>query len=681
MKEGRRYQYLFPFIAAVLLLLAFTLHTLFKTDDNSAKRFASEIQFNVEEQLNQLDETASKIELLLAESISFSSLEPLGGLFFVFDDGEPVYWSTNQVMPDYYQLIKDNSISYTKIEAGHYLVKRYSIDGFEIIGLIELWQETRINNEYLKSGFNEEIFPETSGFAITENEQFLPILAEGSSVFFIEDQGLNYPDYPIKSMLVLLLCSISVVILGIWVWETLAKRVVSGEFESSFLGWISFLFLIRYLMLVFDIPDSIMETGLFGSMLFAASRINPSLGDMLINGVVLMLISLFLFNFYTKSRFLRRILAGSKQLQWIISIIAILFALFATWYPHDVIQTIYYNSQVTMDITESIHFDFPRLISLIIFIISAFSLFLVLYVVNRVVFQLFKYRYVQLVLVYLVSIALFTLYQINTSQHFWVVIVSMFAFTQILYFSRIYRAFMQWRYHSFIYIFSIIALTSFLGSFGIYEFEQERVTKNKVRFADYFLIKNDNITEYYLNDLNTRIKSDLFISSRLNSPFLSKDIIEGKIRKVYLGTIFDKYDVNISVFGSDGTLLHGDPSSEEFFLVEGNVSQFPALTEYENIFYINRSKGDLVKRYLNKVEIMRRDMVAGYITMDLQLKKIIPNDVYFELLMDDRFVQPYLGQDYSYAVYSNDRLTYNSGAFNYLGEFSKTLIDVREKKR
>ncbi len=670
-----------PVLAGVLIVLAIVLHASFNSGEESIQKLASSVSRNLESELVKSDVEADSILSRIGRGeATFSENSDIEGFFFIYHNGEPEFWSTNQLMPDYYQLSGIESISYIQLDEGHYLVKRYpSFGEYQLFGLIELYQEARINNDYLNSHFNEMIFPIQEGFSISSKGGQKSVDLEDVTLFYLVDQGLQYPQYQLKSIIVLLLTTASFVLLGAWVWSSLALRVKSGEFESSFLGWISFLFFLRYIMLVLDIPDAIMETGLFGSMLFAASRINPSLGDMLVNGTVLMLIALFLFNYYTRSRVLKKVISGNTLWKVVLSIVAVVFTLFATWYPHVVIQTIYYNSQVTLDITNSIQFGFPRIISLLIFMISAFSLFLVWYVVNRVIFHLFSGRYLTLSLIYIAGILIFTLYQLKTSQHFWVVIICAFVFTNIIYFSKIYRTFMQWRYRSFIYIFSILALTSFLGSFGVYEFERERVTTNKIRFADYFLIKNDNITEYYLDDLNRRIQSDLFISSRMSSPFLSKDIIEGKIRKVYLGTVFDKYDVNISVYGSDGQILHGDPSDEELALIRSEGPPFDPVSEYDNIYYITRSRGDLVKRYLNKVQIARRDNVVGYITMDLQLKKIIPNDVYFELLMDSRFIQPFMGQDYSYAVYNNGRLTYNSGDFNYLTEFDFAIFDQQPK--
>jgi signal transduction histidine kinase len=70
--------------------------------------------------------------------------------------------------------------------------------------------------------------------------------------------------------------------------------------------------------------------------------------------------------------------------------------------------------------------------------------------------------------------------------------------------------------------------------------------------------------------------------------------------------------------------------------------------------------------------------IAGYVVLELSLKKIIPESVYPELLVDNRFKEFYRAQDISYAVYSDTSLLFSSGDFNYERAFKGEWLGIPE---
>lgn len=74
----------------------------------------------------------------------------------------------------------------------------------------------------------------------------------------------------------------------------------------------------------------------------------------------------------------------------------------------------------------------------------------------------------------------------------------------------------------------------------------------------------------------------------------------------------------------------------------------------------------------------RLNSIAGYIVLELSLKKVIPESVYPELLVDNSFKEFYRAQDISYAVYSDTSLLFSSGDFNYESAFKREWLGVPE---
>jgi signal transduction histidine kinase len=91
-------------------------------------------------------------------------------------------------------------------------------------------------------------------------------------------------------------------------------------------------------------------------------------------------------------------------------------------------------------------------------------------------------------------------------------------------------------------------------------------------------------------------------------------------------------------------------------------------TGYEGISYMNASDGTAIKRYHVVIPIVYQRPV-GVIELDLSLKRVIPDNVYPELLVDNRFNQIYRNKDFSYAVYNRSELVSSFGPFNYERDF------------
>lgn len=100
----------------------------------------------------------------------------------------------------------------------------------------------------------------------------------------------------------------------------------------------------------------------------------------------------------------------------------------------------------------------------------------------------------------------------------------------------------------------------------------------------------------------------------------------------------------------------------------------PFRTQYEGIFFVNNPATDVTQKYLVVVPVERLDVRHGYVIVELSLKKIIPESVYPELLVDYGFQQFYRTQDLSYAVFANGRLVFTSGQFNYQKFFDRSLL-------
>jgi hypothetical protein len=220
----------------------------------------------------------------------------------------------------------------------------------------------------------------------------------------------------------------------------------------------------------------------------------------------------------------------------------------------------------------------------------------------------------------------------------------------------------------------------FITAFGVQhgltirQFVQERRAESQLKFASNYLIGRDVLGEYLLNESAKRIGNDAFIQSRLNNPFLTKSAIRQKIKQVYLNSYFDRYEAQIYLYNTAGEPLDNS-SPETLSTFSDRFQKASNATEYDGIYFIQPSDIDSNKRYLSIVPIYRVDQIVGFVMIDLSLKRIIPQNVYPELLVDRRFAEFFENSNRSFSFIKEGKILSSFGTFNYERNFDYSDLE------
>ncbi len=102
--------------------------------------------------------------------------------------------------------------------------------------------------------------------------------------------------------------------------------------------------------------------------------------------------------------------------------------------------------------------------------------------------------------------------------------------------------------------------------------------------------------EFLLQETAKKISSDAFIQSRVASPFLNRDAIRQKIRQVFLPGYFNKYDVEIFLFGASGESL--DSSSTMSFPELVKTNPDAQRTDFSEVYFVNDPNGMIGQQYM-----------------------------------------------------------------------------------
>lgn len=590
--------------------------------------------------------------------------------FFVYDRRRLTYWSDNTFIPPSPVLADSFRLKLLRIGREAYVLKKDRIDANRyVISLITLVREYTIRNDYLHTEWNENVFP-SPNFTILEANASLgvPICIRNNCVFRISFVAADFParDKMRAASIVLITLSLVPLLLLVYRWLPAMRR---RSPEGAFFFLLTLMLGLRALMVVFQFPGKLVISDFFDPQIFASSAINPSLGDLFLNVLALAVVCFYLFRNFFQFRVLRW--RSHQTYGWLVSAISALCILFAWMFPFIIVQTLYNNSSILLDISQSLQFDGLRIVAFTTVLLAGVAAFL------------FSHPFVsalsrgenrsRTLTALLAATALFSLLNELSGQEYLVPLICSVVYFLIVYFLRLYRNLKRLSYGTFAYLFVSIFFLSGSGAYAIQYFTQKEKIESQFRFASTFLIERDIFAEYLLNDASQKIASDAFIQTRVMSPFLGKDPVRQKIRQLFLPSYFNKYDIQIFIFNSFGAPID-NPDNTTLEQLVAPYQKAAFRTEYDNVYFVSNPETDITQKYLMLVPIQRGTTRYGYVVVELSLKKIIPENVYPELLVDRTFQQFYHTHDLNYAVFSNNEIVFTSGEYNYEKFFNRKWL-------
>ncbi|MGM0945980.1 MAG: ATP-binding protein [Bacteroidota bacterium] len=658
-------------------LLAVLILNFFFFQKGEEESFFEALQEEVLEVDREFDEDF--IQVLMAirpdEDITFEKIStPYHKHPFFILDGERSlkFWSDFTVWLDFdnvdlsreYQLLQD--------PYGTFLLKNRKISrnggNFYMVHAFRLIWPGTIENEYLNSGPNQRLFgnDQLAIKALDEDSEFTVTNAAGIPLFGI-DFNFGYRPAGRLSNPAILIFFVSVFLL----YFILSSDFVLNQWKKG-RRWkaIGYGFLIvfafRMVMLVLAFPGTYFNFGLFDPSKYASSWLNPSLGDLLLNTLFgVFLIGMVIFQLASERTHKKMKILDQRQDLFLFG--ALVFVLLTLCFgliwnlPGDLIS----NSQWPLDITSIPTFGWFEGISfLIIFLWSAVYGLLSLTLIS-LLFELEQRK------VFFYKSILFLGLPVSLGLLFWDIWMAV-AWTIHLFFLllvvrvQLYRNVFRLGLNTFLTFFFTSLIVAMIAGISTFQTEGEELNQSKTRFANQNLIESDVMTEFFLSEIFTRIKSDLFIQNRLADPLLSKEPIETKIRRVYLDNYFDQFEVKIRIFSSNGQTLAGDPDSRSLGELRDQYIKSDYLTSLRDLYFIRGNEGNLGNQFVGFLPIARDTDPLGLIYLELKQLRVQPGSVYPKLLLDKKYNNQLDPSRFDYAVFKEGELVRNAGAFNYL---------------
>ncbi len=595
---------------------------------------------------------------------------------FLYQNGQVLAWSDFRIVPIHLSVTGSQELRYIELSQGKYLrVLRKIDDNTDAVQLIELYATPAVNNQYIKAGFNSDIFPQAT-ISIDETD------AESTNILAVSGEELFGVTFDLQSSIVqqevqafiaaimLIGLFFAFVYLNSWSWFLAESDKVGLGTGILIVG----LFTGRALMLYSAFPFSIYAIDLFNPRFYASSIYNPSLGDLVINMLFALSFTTFLFRYILRIDLGKNFTGRSKSKNVVILIVVNLLGLFVLSFHYGLLEDILVNSQIELDINKSLHFTDFRIITILIFFTSSVIWFQTAHFAYGVSSRISR-KLTNWLTGYVIATLIFSFVGWSLSLEVGFILGAQTSYLALAYWFKLPDYLTQLSYSTLFYFFAASVLSATVGTIAIYEYHEYQELTEKQHFANDLLLRNDLKGEYWIHESVQKIREDIFIQSRMLNPQISKDQIEQKIKRDYLGSYFDKYDVKVQLFDKEGKAFLPNESGSTLSEIRRPLTAGSHYaTDYPDLFFIGDIGDNKPNRYIRIIPITRYGKLMGSLLMDFRLKKIIPQTVYPELLVDSRFIDNHKAFDY--AFYDENTLNYKAGGFNYDNLFDKGYFEI-----
>lgn len=566
----------------------------------------------------------------------------------------------------------------------------------QIIGVIELFRDYNLSSSYLKSGYNSDIF---NDYAVVRKT----ITDKGGVLLKVSDANLWRIDLEINSerlnwvvvaWLFLLFVGFSafllLTIVGIRYFLRNKKPV------SAFLLLFLFLFIVRLAMLWSHFPRyyfdfSFFDSGVFGSTIasipedswltmFNGGRsftisVNPSFGDLCLNLICLFILGLFAYKYIFSEVFFKWLTRRDKTQTNLLSFSSLLISFITLLFISSLFHSIYANSVVNFDITTSLHLDEPELIYVIIFVALVAFFLLVNHLVLRILSVIHDDNIGRLIWHLVITSLPVFLLAFYLERYYGLIVLINCTYLFVAFATSLFVGIIKLQYKSYIYLTIASLVCSFVVSLILsYETKQKEMIERE-GVADQLLLHNDLSIGYLMVQVGNQISSDRNIASNLKNGFLPKEGIESRIRKKYLSTDFEEYDINFFYFNKKGNGYYHNS-------IKGNLGhwkeaiQLPEyLTKEEGVYYVTDPKKEFYGTYYQFIKVKDTEgLFTGSVIVSYELKKYIAKSILPGLLQLSSKAGHRNLENVNYAIFDRQKLLYSVGDFNFNSDYFKPYL-------
>ncbi len=561
------------------------------------------------------------------------------------------FWGGIKFAPSTDAGIKEGS-SLLKSDNGWYEAIKKTEGDFSVVCFIPIKSDYRFQNKHLKNNFSSDL--------VTENNVDIAEFGD-KEVYDIKNSAGKYLfSVKLKSAVTNTFYSK----LELWMWllaaffatifvNYLAISVANKGYVKSAIGLFFFYFLlIRILTLEFSWLDTYFDVPVFDEKYYSGSYFFPTLGDFLLNAIMVSWFLSFIFSY----RYEIRISSTPLTKQASIAIFALLgVIIYLVAHQHnDIFHSLVTRSNINFDVTNVIYLDAHSWLGIMLMCVAIFNIYLLIeiaFVVGESLSLNNKERlviFISGILVILTSQVIFNQFSIYLLLFAVIIFLRGWAFYN-----------KNHSYKLIIFLFTVL-LFAIISSIKLsaFQFTKERELRKDI--AHKLESADDPNAVLLFFSLEQDLLKDEMIQEYFGEQKTDKEALHGKLRKLYFDGYLSRYDFDIYTSWPGYGVSTSDSAAIESLKKEVIDSSIK-VSEY--FYRENNTFGS--QSYFALIPVRNNGENLGTLAIRLESKTFKEVGSFPEVLADGKINTDEELNSYSFAFYSNNKLVNQSGEYIY----------------
>ncbi len=591
---------------------------------------------------------------------NYEELSMNGVVLLVYKNDTLTGWSDNSISFSNIFRISDYENPFVFISNGYYAVKIFRKDIYTVVGLIFIKSEYQYQNEFLKNGYQHDFAITPSADIITEgtrganciydwNNQYLFTL-----VFYDE---LRYPQLTRYMPPLFYILSLVFILLFL---NGYIKNISPGTRRNIIILIIAVVFAVfRALQIKYRFPAAVYNLEIFGPLPFANSPMLPSLGDLLLNTILIFFIVArvntdFYFPEYLTAN--KKIKSGSFHIFMFIILIAYFI------YTYYIFESLIHDSRISFEAYKVTGLSAYSFVGLIIFAVNIACIVLIIDTVLKVSRNIYSLE--KLILI-------FTLALISAIIFCFILDFRIDGYSVLFFFIVfVVVGLLKYRKDSIYKYSSLVLLVLLFSIYTVYIITYMTGSREKSEMrliAENLATEHDPVAEYLLEGLSDKISSDKRLTELLFDYSYSTADIYSYLQKKYFTGFWNKYNFRFIDCRSVDSIYFEVPEKRKFRcydFFDGVISESGISLPDSKFYYVEYLNGRI--NYLGRIRYSIPGK-ANEISLFIELEsRLVSQELgYPELLLDSKFAKNTSLSDFSYGKYHKNGLIAQLGNFNY----------------
>lgn len=579
------------------------------------------------------------------------------------------YWNNNIMSVSATDILKPDGHYFVNYQYGAFDYIKRSVqmgnNRYFIACLIPVHWTYFLERDSLKPGFQN--FPELeSKYVITTDPSGTIIRnSQGMDLFRIKSRQNVNNDQP--GTFSTLLRVLAVILLIVFINSIATDIVPAKGFYKAFLFLIIVVVVLRVITYSYPVPFDFRQLKLFHKLdNNLLGPFNKSLGDLLINSVLLFWITSFIK--FNRPPLFSTSTVPNKQSLYLITAASVFILLFIAFALQDVISGLVTHASVKFEVTNFFTIDYTIIISFVIICLLVLSFFYISHLLIKPLLRLKETSFRKLIIVLVVGLVYVTLRSVKEAAVInFVVLLWFVAYISLLGYRRrdSRTSIIESPFFLFWAIFFMVSVTALIT----YRVNRIELANRKVIAADY-VIQTDKQTLDLLRMSISNIDDDFFSNNfwRFSFEYDNRVLKDSLVNNNFAGYLTN-YETHIYTFNADHNALFNEdsisyPIIKTMTQTRARPTGMPFIYAYENTL------GGY--SYIYEKQVYNGDSTFAGTMFIMANPKYNSKDAFFLTLFNDvRDLSEDVNTNYSIAVYYNKKLVKTS---NNDYEFVDTLV-------